>query len=247
MQEDDFWQIEQACRDAWPAVREERQQGWLFRISGGETRRTNSVNATPDAHSIHDVLTDAETFFTRYERPLLFRTLSFQPAFENELLSEGFCDQAETVTLRASLEEFRKKTTHSVELTPVPTSQWVSDKLRLTPMAARQEKAYRFMLKNLRVPVAFARGHESEEGISLAYGAISQDMLIIESVVTDVAHRGKQWAEATVGALLEWGSGFGVRSACLQVVADNAPGHALYRKLGFTQELYRYRYWQSGK
>jgi ribosomal protein S18 acetylase RimI-like enzyme len=42
-----------------------------------------------------------------------------------------------------------------------------------------------------------------------------------------------------------WARRAGVNRACLQVVADNAAGRALYRKLGFRTELYRYHYWRE--
>lgn len=252
MQENEFWQIEQACRDAWPAVREEQVQGWLFRISGGETRRTNSVNATSGAKSVLEVLPEADAFFERYERPLLFRTLSFQPEVDAELAAAGFCNLGETVcTLRASLEAdggpfADNATAANVEVSLVPTPEWIGDKLRLTPMTAPQERAYRRMLHHLRVPVAFVRISNDQKGLGVAYGAISEDMLIIESVVTDPDHRGQGLGATMVGALMRWGFGAGAETACLQVVSDNAPARALYQKLGFNEELYRYAYWARG-
>jgi len=248
MQEKDYWRVEQACRDAWPAAREEQTQGWLFRISGGETRRTNSVNALPTAKSVQAVMAEAEIFYGRHERPLLFRTLSFQPEFEAELAKTGFNDLGETVcTLTASLHGVQRPSAHEVDLTMVPSPEWVGDKLRLTPMSLPQEKAYRFMLHHLRVPTAFARVSNAGQGASVAYGAISQGLLVIESVITDEAHRGQRLADATVGALMDWGFAAGAKAACLQVVRENMPARALYKRLGFAGELYRYNYWRLGK
>jgi len=247
MQVEDYWRIEQACRDAWPAAREEQTQGWVFRISGGETRRTNSVNALPSAKSVQAVLPEAEVFYGRHERSLLFRTLSFQPEFEAELIRAGFSDLDETVcTLKAPLDGGQRPSAHEIDLTMVPCPEWIADKLRLTPMSAPQEKAYHFMLHHLRVPTAFARVANAGSGASVAYGAISQGLLIIESVVTDEAHRGQRLADATVAALMDWGFAAGAEAACLQVVRKNMPARALYKRLGFGQELYRYNYWQSG-
>lgn len=248
MQEEDYWRIEQACRDAWPAAREEQTQGWVFRISGGETRRTNSVNALPAAKSVQSVMGEAEAFYGRHDRPLLFRTLSFQPEFEAELIQAGFRNLDETVcTLTAPLEGGERPSAHEIDLTLVPNHKWIEDKLRLTPMSAPQEKAYRFMLHHLRVPTAFARVSNAGQSASVAYGAISRGLLIIESVVTVEALRGQRMADATVAALMDWGFAAGAEVACLQVVQKNAPARALYNRLGFSQELYRYNYWCSGK
>ena len=36
--------VEEACLNAWPALKEILYDGWLIRLANGETRRTNSVN-----------------------------------------------------------------------------------------------------------------------------------------------------------------------------------------------------------
>ncbi len=176
--------------------------------------------------------------------PLLFRTLSFQPAFEEELTGAGFFPEGETCTLRADLSEAAPPQGASVESYSRPSAQWIADKLRLSPSGPAQERAYRLMLKNLKVPVRFARIPRDGVGVSLAYGAIVDGILIIESVVTDPDHRGRGLARDVVGALMAWAYTCGAETSCLQVVADNAPGHALYRKIGFGVELYRYQYWR---
>jgi hypothetical protein len=41
---------------------------------------------------------------------------------------------------------------------------------------------------------------------------------------------------------MAWARGEGATGACLQVVAGNGPARALYVGLGFTRNLYGYRY-----
>ena len=36
--------VEEVCLNAWPALQEIHYDGWLIRLAGGQTRRTNSVN-----------------------------------------------------------------------------------------------------------------------------------------------------------------------------------------------------------
>jgi len=101
------------------------------------------------------------------------------------------------------------------------------------------------MLARISVPACFARSVEKGNGLSLAYGAIVDGILVIESVVTDPAHRGKGLAGKVVGSLMTWAAGKGATLSCLQVEAENAPARRLYKKLGYETELYRYQYWRD--
>ncbi len=245
MKKDFLWRVEKACWTAWPSAEDKMISGWLCRTSGGETRRTNSANATLESCSIRDVVEPAAKFYEGRDQPLLFRTLSFMPDIERELAALGFQPEGETCTLQADLTNSVTLPVAEIESHSSPTESWITDKLRLTPMDPAQEKAYRAMLTRIDVPASFVRFSERGKGVSVAYGAIVDGILIIESVVTAPAYRGRGIAEQTVGALMAWACDRGAAISCLQVVADNAAGHALYRKLGYGAELYRYRYWRA--
>lgn len=244
MNRDFLWHVENACWTAWPSAEDEEVGEWVFRSSGGETRRTNSVNATAAAKSVKDVMCAAAGHYAQRDMPLLFRTLSFQPEFEEELVASGFFAEGETCTLRADLHDIPIKRDGAIESCSKPSPDWIADKMRLTPAGLSQEQAYRAMLANLAVPATFVRAFQGGVGISVAYGAVVDKILIIESVVTDPDHRGQGLGEDMVGALMAWGKTQGAECSCLQVMADNAPGQALYKKLGFGVELYRYQYWR---
>jgi ribosomal protein S18 acetylase RimI-like enzyme len=66
--------------------------------------------------------------------------------------------------------------------------------------------------------------------------------LCVEAVATDAAWRGRGLAGQAVEALMAWGAARGALAAGLQVQADNVAAQALYRRLGFARELYRYHY-----
>ena len=244
MQEQLFWRVEKACRDAWPAHHETQAEGWLLRVSGGTTRRTNSLNPTENAQSISKIMSLARQTYGVAGRPVLFRLPTFLPAIEGELAREGFSPDAETCTLFAPLQgDVRPEA--DVLLEPLPKPVWIAARKRLSPTDQEQEKAYEAMLGRIDLPVAFASISEGGAPVSLAYGAIDAGLLVIESVVTDENNRGHGLAARTVGALMGWARAAGATQACLQVLADNPPAHALYRKLGFARELYRYHYWRD--
>jgi predicted GNAT family acetyltransferase len=102
--------------------------------------------------------------------------------------------------------------------------------------------AYRQIVSSIAIPAAFVACHHDGQPASLAYGAMQDGFLMIESVITASAARGRGYAYRTVATLLAWGAGQGAKIACLQVAADNAPAVALYRRLGLRSTLYRYHY-----
>jgi ribosomal protein S18 acetylase RimI-like enzyme len=82
--------------------------------------------------------------------------------------------------------------------------------------------------------------------VSTACGVIDRGYLAIESVATVEEARNRGLAGRVVGALMNWAEGAGAKAACLQVAADNLPARALYTRLGFDTELYRYHYRRAG-
>jgi ribosomal protein S18 acetylase RimI-like enzyme len=98
------------------------------------------------------------------------------------------------------------------------------------------------MVDAIVLPKAFASVRHLDQIVSVAYGAIHEDLLVVESVATDAGFRRQGFGYQTVRSVMGWALREGARKACLQVAADNAAARALYRKLGFGDELYRYHY-----
>jgi len=250
MQEQLFWRVEKACRDAWPALHETQVKGWLLRVTGGTTRRVNSLNPTQNAQPLAKIMSLARRTYGEAGSPVLFRLPTFLPAFETELSSLGFAPDlapdSKSCTLLASLETCTGADPKSdVLLEPTASPDWIAARKRLSPTGREQEKAFEAMLGRIAPTTTFASISEGGVPVSLAYGAIGAGLLVIESVVTDETHRGQGLAAQTIGALMGWARAAGATAACLQVLADNPPAHALYAKLGFTRELYRYHYWRD--
>ncbi len=240
-----LWRVENACWTAWPSAEDTIVDGWLCRAAGGETRRTNSVNATPTAGAVQDVVEPASVFYRARGLPLLVRALSLMPEVEQSLAAMSFQPEGETCTLQAEISETRSERSADLESRSNPSPAWIADKLRLSPMGEPQQAAYRAMLERLAVPTCFIRLCDEGKGVSLAYGAIVDGILVIESVVTDPDHRGKGLAGKVVGTLMDWAGNQGASLSCLQVEATNAPALKTYRKLGYETELYRYQYWRA--
>lgn len=258
------WCVEKACWSAWPVATQREIDGWLCRSSGGTTRRANSVNATPRAGAVRDVIPGADAYFEkRGGSPALFRLLSFQPAFAHALSARGYRPEGATHTLLADLVEMEAQTSSAsrpsvglvsgpvsgsvsgLQLEPAPSPAWLADKQELSSQSEAEAEIFRAMLADITHPACFARKVADNRGRSLAYGVYVAPFLVIEAVVTREEDRNKGFAGELVAALMAWGRAEGAQHACLQVMAENEPAIALYRRLGFGVTLYDYQYWRK--
>ena len=95
------------------------------------------------------------------------------------------------------------------------------------------------MIEAIALPAGFLALRRDGAVVAAAYGVLHDELLVCESVVVDAAMRGQGLARRMMTALFGWAAANGARAVCLQVVADNVAGRALYASLGFGTELYR--------
>ena len=78
MQTDDLSaSVEEACLNAWPALKEIFYDGWLIRLAEGETRRTNSVNVMgAGRYAVADKIAYCEAVYRAHGQPTYFRIRS---------------------------------------------------------------------------------------------------------------------------------------------------------------------------
>jgi N-acetylglutamate synthase len=180
-----------------------------------------------------------EAFYRSFGQTPIFRVAEFASEVSPVLDRRGYSVTAESVTLLALLDGQTDGYGRNVELTTKPSAEWLESHDRLS---STDGTIYRAMLAALRLPAAFAASRVEGRVASIAYAALHDGLVAIESVATDPEYRNRGLGKQTVGALLQWARGQGASSACLQVLADNPPAHAIYHALGFRKELYRYHY-----
>ncbi len=240
--------VEEACLNAWPALKEIFYDGWLIRVGRGETRRTNSVNVLGRGRYAMDAkIAYCDSVYRAHGLPTYFRIRSIDdPALERALDAGGFRAEDETRTL---FMDFAKTppvpaTGAAIEIAEgAPSPEWLSAHARFTAGPPAQEDMKRRLLDLVALPVAFAAARdEAGKIVSVAYGAIHDGLVSLQWVATEPARRRQGLSHATLSALLFWAKQRGAGGACLQVLADNAAAIGLYGNLGFDRELYRYHY-----
>jgi ribosomal protein S18 acetylase RimI-like enzyme len=154
----------------------------------------------------------------------------------------GCVAEGESLTLFAESLARADSGRGAVDLTEAPNAEWLDAMGALQRYGENERAVYRGIVGLLNLPSVFAAVRQEGRIVSAAYGVLSGSLVCFESVVTDPAWRGRGIARAMLSSILAWAAARGATASCLQVQADNAPALALYRRLGFRTELYRYHY-----
>jgi N-acetylglutamate synthase len=240
--------VREACLNGWPALRELVYDGWLIRLADGHTRRTNSVNLLAQgALPLDRKIRYCEAVYASQRLPTIFCIpTGADPALSRALDRRGYGPpEDESCVLFADLAETLPRPAGDIVLDEgFPMQAWLDTLARLHDQSEPTRDTHRKILRSLAVPAAFAAVRLDDGRLgALAFGAVHDGLVCVNSVVTDPAFRRQGLARKAVAAVLKWAQErCGATGACLAVVADNAPARALYRRLGFDREISRYHY-----
>ncbi|WP_374384619.1 GNAT family N-acetyltransferase [Dongia sp.] len=241
------WRVERACHLAWPSLSEEICGDWVFRFSGGLSRRGNSANPLRATGSdITPMLKAADAAYAQAGLPTIIRTPELPPPeIAAQLATHSYRPEGETLTLYCDLPPGRMRRDPDVTIASLPDEAWFARMWAMKGLSDKERATYRAIVGELTLPAAFMSLTIDGAVVAMGFVALHDRLLVVESLITDAAHRGRGHAKRLVGAILAWGIEQGVEGACLQVVADNDIAIRLYRGMGFVRELYRYRYWRG--
>jgi GNAT superfamily N-acetyltransferase len=237
------WRAEHACFNAWPSLRQAIEGDWLLRFSDGLSRRANSVNAlNGDAQlDIADVENLADIYRAQ-ALPLILRVTSMMPQVDRVLDDAGFSTEGESLVLHGALDDTNARADRDVIMSSLPDDELFAAMIAMQGYTPEQSAIYQRMLQLIALPAGFATLRLDGAIAALAYGVIDRGMLCCESVIVRSDYRQRGLAMRLMNGLFQWAQMRRAQSACLQVVADNTAGRALYCRLGLATELHRYHY-----
>ncbi len=237
------WRVEEACLNAWPALRQVLFGGWVLRFSGGLTRRANSANPLGFERADADpLIAGCEALYFDNRQPTIFRLPSLiGSALDEHLAARGYSSEGLSLVLYAEIGAIQTAPDPAVRLTPRPAKEWLAAMAVLQGQTKRQAMLYRAIVGALAIPAAFAALIDGGRVAALAFGAIHEAVICYESVVTDPQQLRRGYAQRIMASLASWAKERGATAACLEVEAANSPAVALYQRLGF-REIYRYHY-----
>jgi GNAT superfamily N-acetyltransferase len=239
---DDIRALEKRALRAWPALESRTTQGWVQRLSGGYTKRANSINAL----EVNDPLTlDAknalEAPYRAANLPPIWRLTPLAPAGTDDLLAQaGYRRIEESRVQRAPLDD-RFVADAEVRIAATPSEAWLAGFATLSPVAPPHRETMARMLRSIAAPVGFARVEDNGQPVAFALSVVDGDHVGLFDVLVAPPARRRGLARRLTQSIGAWGRDHGARFAYLQVVATNTAALPLYAHLGF-ETVYSYAY-----
>jgi N-acetylglutamate synthase len=234
--------LEQRAFRAWPALESIMADGWVQRLSGGYTKRANSINALePGPEFTRDVKNRLEAPYRSRGLPAVWRLTPLAPdGADGVLASAGYRLIDRSLVQQAPIDD-RFALDSEVRIDPEPSAQWLAGFAELSPVAPVHRTTMARMLRSIAAPVGFARVEDLGEPIAFALGVVEDDHVGLFDVLVAPRARRRGLARRLTQSIGAWGRDRGARFAYLQVVATNTAALALYADLGF-HTVYSYAY-----
>ena len=232
-------ELEFVAARGWQGLETDRLGDWLLRAGGGFTDRANSVLVVGDPGT---PLPEAVDAVGRWYDDRALQPCAVLPGVQSRRADAAFAAAGwrydkDVLVLTAPIGTPAAVDVR-VELADRPDDAWLAG-YRATPLPAVAREvltgAEDVVFASVRLDAAPA------PPAAVARGVLTDGWLGVTAVTVDERHRRQGLATAVRAALQRWAAERGAHSVYLQVVDDNAPALALYRRSGFI-EHHRYHY-----
>lgn len=236
--------FELAAARAWPATRVERMAGWRVRLSGGGTRRANSVLPIGyDGSDVDRAIDGVEDLYRTQSTRCYFQVSSASrpPDLDARLAARGYTQEEPCLLMAKQLAPAPMP--GSVVVSDTPSDAWLS--IYTEPLDAARKAAAPATLSGVPSPHAYFTVTRGGEAIATALGVLdpATDVVVVECVATRVDQRRTGAARVVMDGLEAWAVGNGGRFTALQVVETNLAAVTLYERRGYTVAgRYHYRW-----
>ena len=223
--------------DAWPALQAADIEGWLWRGSGGGSKRANSTATLAFGGADLDTAIDAVE--RRYRA--LGQLVRFQveeigaPAeLDERLTARGYAVEETTINMAKSLTPQAANSSGTGEGCSIdiePAADWLS--VYLSAITPDRRVINEKIVQAVPAPRAFFLYRQGGIPVSSGLCVAAGDVAIVECMATAPGVRRSGGARRVLAAIDGWARDQGAKTLFLQVVAINAPAVALYEQAGF--------------
>jgi N-acetylglutamate synthase len=240
---DDLRRIERLHVRAWPALETATIHGWLWRYSGGGSRRANSVSTVDFAGGDPgQALDEVEARYRARNAIVRVHTYNLSaPAGIADLLRvRGYGTGETTLTMAKAV----GLSSHSkdVEIAATSSAEW--REVYLGAISESRRKVNTSILDAVPQPCAYFSYRQAGRVISTALCVTDRDFAAVECMATRVEARRQGGAAVALRSLEAWAAARGARTLALQAVAINTPAVTLYTRFGFASVATN-RFWVS--
>ena len=230
----------------WPPLEAHDVDGWQVGLSGGFTRRANSVLALSEPRDVPAAVTEVEHLYKAVRQPAIFRVCAqTEPEdLDAVLAGRGYREVAPTLVLvRDDLDgEAASFESEGLACTvnEVPDEDWLARWLDVKTSAPVDHGRASTLLTGARALYLSARGESGTVGVVRA--ALVDDWVGLSCLAVAARARRRGIGRALTRAALAEAAARGARRAFLQVEESNEAAVEMYTRLGFTPaERYHYR------
>jgi ribosomal protein S18 acetylase RimI-like enzyme len=230
----------------WPPREVHDVDGWQVGLSGGFTRRANSVLALAEPRDVRAAVAEVETIYARAGQPSVFRVCAqSQPWDLDEILAaRGYREVAPTlVMVRTDLEAVAAPfESGGLELTvrDAPDEDWLSRWLDVKSSAPVDHGVAAALVTGC--PALYLTAHDEHGPVAVIRAALVDDWVALACLAVDARARRRGIGRALTRAALHEAVQRGARRAFLQVEESNEAAIEMYSDLRFTPaERYHYR------
>lgn len=240
--------VEELAANAWRPEIEQNIDGWRLRATGGASRRVNSVwpNLEGGRLTVEERLRMAEDFYHRRGLPPRFQMCpaAIPDDLADILEKRGYIDSAHTMVQTAPMSTVLTNTkAPSVKLTCSSELEetWFQAYTEGSGYAAESLPIRHGILSRIGPAACFALLSVDGRPVATSLGVMERGWLGVFCMVTNQEDRRQGFATQALHALADWGRVQGAENIYLQVMKNNPPALAMYRKLGF-EDGYQYYY-----
>jgi GNAT superfamily N-acetyltransferase len=230
--------LEALAARAWPALEQERIDGWLLRRTPSVGRRR--LNSALPLGGGDAALETVERFYRDRSTAAIVQVAPAEElsALDGELGERGWRLDGPTDILAATTGDVLglapASSEISVSMRPVVDRRWLQAWIAAEGRPDANE-TYACVLAHIPPPAAFAIAELEGRAAGVGLAVCERGWSGVFCMATEPAARRRGVARAILRALTEWSRAQDASGLYLQVECDNAPARALYAAMGFAR------------
>lgn len=235
--------FEEISNNAWPALQTMLYDGWILRFAGGVTKRSNSVSLLyPSNIDPDEKITFCETLYRKSNITPCFKitSISAPEDIDSRLSARGYFIHSHISFQALEIKGYTASPSSGITIENDLNPSWMDHFIRMNGFDKSRKPVYLGIMNHILTPKCLVSIHLDNQVAAVGLGVLEGRYVGIFDLVVDPCFRRQGLALKIMNTILFWGAQSGAETAYLQVLADNLPALALYKKIGF---LEAYRYW----